>query len=891
MENDGAAPADREGDGDAPCSGHRRLPRRPAPLVYDLRLDVDPEQPTFAGEVTIALALDDGRAHLDLHAERLEITGTTVIQAGVSRAATTESSPNGGLRVHLPPGTTAGEVQLVLTFEGPLDEVPEGLYRVREGGVAYVYTQFEPLSARRCFPCFDEPGFKAPFRVRLRVPAGCTALANARCTHTATLPDGRTEAVFAQTPPLATYLVAVAVGPFDVIEGAPQRDLPPLRVVTTRGRGHLAAYALDVTPRILAWLTRWFDLPYPYDKLDLVGVPNFAAGAMENVGLVTFRERLLLLDAGAAPATDRLWAQVVIAHELAHMWFGNLVTMRWWDDLWLNEAFATWMEMACVAAVDPPLDADLEAVGEGLRVMDHDALSEARAIRQPIVDGGDVLNAFDGITYSKGAAVVRMTESWLGAQAFRDGVRQYLVRHAHGNADTADLLGALAQVSGQPVASTLVTFLDQPGLPLVEASFLPGAGAGEPGVGPGLSIRVTQRRWLPAGATTPPGPEARWHLPVSVRVGDAAGAFARVSTLLTAREGVLSVPPGAVPAGRTPTWLHPNAEEGGYYRWTLAPEAFAALLRDGWPHLTPAERLGLPEHIWALYEGARLPLSTALEALAAVASDPHRMVLTGVCAALRRFGRLVPETHRPVFATWVEGLLGPHLDRLGVLLRPDDDPPARLMRPVLLTALADAGAAPDRIAEVVASVDALLADFAHADPEVLQYALPIAAFTGDDALRARLAQAVAHAPTPAHRAAALVALGSFSEPGVAALAWSSFFTDLLRAQDFFALMRGATRCDETQHALWRFLDARFEAIAEKIGDEAAAHLPVLSAGIQDAAGRALVEACFALPARRKPGADRNLRQALEDVDRRVRLCTRSAGPFATWLEARPRTRA
>jgi alanyl aminopeptidase len=869
---------DDRGHGDPPRGGHRRLPTGPTPRGYDLFLDIDPERPWFSGEVTIAVDLDVPRPSLDLHAERLGIVRATVAQGSAPVPVATELLPHGGLRVALPPGLVPGPIRLMLVFEAHLEDVPEGLYRVREGDDAYVYTQFEPLSARRCFPCFDEPGFKAPFRVRLRVPADCTALANARCVETSTLSDGRTEVTFAETPPLATYLVAVAVGPFDVVEADPVAGQPPLRVVTTRGRGHLSGYALSVTPRILAELTRWFDLPYPYDKLDLVGVPNFAAGAMENVGLVTFRERLLLLDAAAAPATDRLWAQVVIAHELAHMWFGNLVTMRWWDDLWLNEAFATWMEMACIAAVDPPLDADLEAVAEGLRVMDHDALSEARAIRQPIVDGGDVLNAFDGITYGKGAAVVRMTEAWLGARVFGDGVRQYLVRHAHGNADTADLLNALTQVSGQPVASTLVTFLDQPGLPLIEAHLETGAG--------GPALRLRQRRWLPSGAPAPGGPEARWHLPVTVRVGDDAGAFGLVSTLLTTREAVVPVPASAVPPDRAITWVHPNADEAGYYRWTLAPEAFGALLREGWPHLKPVERLGLPEHLWALAEGGRLPIDTALEALTQVARDPHRMVLTGVCATLRRFARLVPPASREAFADWVGALLGPHLERVGVLPRADDDPAARLLRPVLVTALADAGAASEAIDHLTAAVGPLLDDFARADPEVLQYALPIAAWSGDEGLRERLRAAVGHAPTPAHRAAALIALGSFSEPSVAAGAWACFFTDLLRAQDFFALMRGATRRDETQHALWRFVDAHFAPIAEKIGDEAAAHLPALSGGVEDAAGRALVEHCFDAPERRKPGTERNLRQALEDIDRRIRLRARSAAPLAAWLAAR-----
>ena len=852
--------------------GHQRLSGTVRPTAYALALEIDPRSDRFAGTVEIRVGLLGETTSIDLHAEHLDIAGASFERDGLTTPLAHTSGAHGALRLTLPAPVAAGDATLKLSFSGALDEVPEGLYRVREGDAWYAYSQFEPLSARRCFPCFDEPGYKAPFRVRLRTPSDMLALANSQCVATRDSGDGDLEFEFAETPPLATYLVAFAVGTFDVVSAPADACAGvPLRIVTTRGRGHLTGFALERTPRILASLTAWFGQPYPYDKLDLVGVPNFAAGAMENVGLVTFRERLLLLDAERAPANDRLWALVVIAHELAHMWFGNLVTMRWWDDLWLNEAFATWMEMACIAEVDPALEAHLEAVQEGLRVMDHDSLQEARAIRQPIADGGDVVNAFDGITYSKGAAVVRMTEQWLGMAAFRDGVRQYLVRHAHGNAETTDLLTALSQVSGQPVAETLVTFLDQPGLPILDVSLatLPDGAAG---------VHLSQRRYLPEGEAVTGTVTPRWHVPVVLRVGDAAGELGRGPCLLTTP--TLQIPLALPPSPRTPTWIHPNADEGGYYRWNLPPALLEALLREGAGHLSAAERVGLPEHVWALLEADLLPLPVALGAFEHIARDDHRLVLSGLCAALRRLSRLAPPGP---WSEFVGRLLQPHVRRLGVLPRPTDTDSDRLLRPVLVTAAADAGALPADTAALAAATMPLLADPVAADPEILQYALPIAAWQGGTALRETLIEALRHAPTPAHRAAALTALGGFGDPAVAEGAWQLFFTDALRAQDFFGLMRGATRRELTQAAMWAWIDRHYDAIAEKIGDEAAAHLPMLTAGFADSAGRAAAEAFFDAPARRKPGTERNLCQALEDVERRIRLRDRLAGPLARWL--------
>jgi alanyl aminopeptidase len=853
-----------------PRSGHNRLPAGLRPERYRLRLRLDPASDHYSGRVEIDV-LNTGAApaeEIALHAEALVFDSATLIIDGTRRDVSPLLGPQGALTLPCEPPLPAGaNVTVELSFLGQMTEVPEGLYRVQEADAWYAFTQFEPLSARRCFPCFDEPDFKAAFSVRLEVPRGLVALSNAPTMRIDAFTDFDVHH-FAETAPISTYLVAFAVGTFDVVEANPHPDdleAVPLRVVTTRGRGHLAQYALERTPRILDALSRWFGLPYPYEKLDLVGVPNFAAGAMENVGLVTFRERLVLLDADEAPANDRLWAQVVIAHELAHMWFGNLVTMRWWDDLWLNEAFATWMEMDCVAQVDPGLDADVEAVAETLRVMDHDALTEARSIRQPIVDGGDVLNAFDGITYSKGAGVVRMVEAWLGRDAFREGVRAYLREHAHGNAETADLLRALARVSGQPVDEVLRTWLDQPGLPVVTARLS----------ADGLSVDLEQRRYLPDDAAS----DAWWHIPMGLRFGTADGAVHTTTVLLTTRRARF-VLPTAAPA----TWLHPNADEAGYYHWMVDAAALRGLLGPQRAGLTTAERLGLVEHLGALFESGAVAVEDYLHALDALASDTHRLVLGALCAALRKLQRLfVGPSQEADFARWVRRMLEPHLVRLGVRPKPEDGSAERLLRPLILQTLAEADADHPVHAELGDLAQTLLRDSSGGDPELAQSALVVAALRGDAAYFGALTAALRHAPTPAHRAAALAALGHAPTAALATTSLDLFLTDSLRAQDFFGLVRPTRRLDSVQDTVWAWLDAHWDAVAAKLGDEACAHLPSLAAGTHRLELATRVEHFFMPPSRRKPGLERHLRQVLEDIGRRARLHHRVVAEFERLL--------
>lgn len=856
--------------------GHKRLPVDVRPLRYALTLDLDPTSDRFRGEVNITLRFEASVDRIRLHADQLRIEEATFERDGHVSAVPFHEGENGGLEYLIPTaeGPTAegpGEASLRLVYSGPLTEVPEGVYRVREADAWYIFTQFEPISARRCFPCFDEPGFKAEYEIKVRTPKGLIALSNSPIARVEHLLEHDVHAFYA-TPPLASYLVAFAVGPFDVVDAGNTEDGVPLRIITTIGRSHLARFAVEETPAILAELTRWFGMPYPYAKLDLVGVPNFAAGAMENVGLVTFRERLLLLDVDHAPAHDRLWAKVVIAHELAHMWFGNLVTMPWWDDLWLNEAFATWMETACVHAIDPSLDIAYEAVLDSLRVMDHDALKEARAIRQPIRDGGDVLNAFDGITYSKGAAVVRMTEAWLGSDVFRLGVQRYLTAFEHGNAVTQDLIDALETASGKDVDVTLRTFLDQPGVPIISVTPIDGGG----------HARVQQWRYLPN--TRPAEPDGRWRIPLTIRYGDSSGETGRVSHLLTSADEVISLPGGAAA-----TWLHPNASEAAYCHWQLPKASLAMLAGPARIHLDLSEKIALVEHVWALLESGEIPAVDAFEATLSLAAEPHRMVLGAVAGVLRRMARLVVgPLETPALALRLNTAFAPHLSRLGHFPKTGESPADRLLRPVLIGLLADVGACPSVNAELSTWARVALRSIKDADVEVLQYALPIAAWDGDEALLDELVKALDDVPTPAHATAFLTALGSFPGPILGVRALDVFLTDRVRAQDVFTLLRPSQRRPATFQTMWTWLDRHFEVIAEKIGDEMTAHLPGLASGFSDVAGRLEAERLFADASRHKPGLDRNLRQALEDIDRRARLRACIEGPLRAHLGCDPR---
>ena len=498
-----------------PASAPARLPDTVTPTRYTLSLGISPSLERFTGVADIAVRLRETSDRIWIHGRGLQVSEVTVTPdqgEAVSAAYHVIDGEEGVALLVLERAVPAGAATIHIAYTAAYDASLEGLYRVAVGEDHYAFTQFEALAARKAFPCFDEPRWKTPYDVTLTVPQTMRAFANTRETESTDLPDGSRRVHFAVSAALPTYLVAWAVGPFDVVEGtippSAVRDRPlPFRGLAARGRGAELAYAMEHTPRIVAALETFFGTPYPFDKLDIVAVPDFAAGAMENAGLVTFRDVLLLL-AQDAPVSQRRGFAFVMAHELAHQWFGNLVTMAWWDDLWLNEAFATWMETHTIEGVFPELRPEIAELSTYVDAFDADSLASARRIRNPIQTSHDIQNAFDSITYSKGASVLAMFEHYVGPDVFQRAVRRYLAEHAGGSATGADFIGALAAESGRPeVGAALSTFLDQPGVPFVSAT--PVCEGGE------ARLELTQSRYLPLGSTA--DASLRWQVPVCAR--------------------------------------------------------------------------------------------------------------------------------------------------------------------------------------------------------------------------------------------------------------------------------------------------------------------------------------------------------------------------------------
>ncbi|MEY4580803.1 MAG: hypothetical protein RL701_5506, partial [Pseudomonadota bacterium] len=452
-----------------------RLPTQARPLAYTLELSVLPKQERFTGRTQISVELSAASDRVWLHGLDLHVSSVHAVVLGqFVRGTYRQENADGLASLHFERALPAGRHLLELRYDAAFDRKLQGLFRVDTQGESYAFTQFEALSARRAFPCFDEPGFKTPFDIWLTVERADVAVSNTRA-----LSEEQAGAYkrirFARTKPLPTYLVALAVGPLDIVESAPlparegRPEPVPLRGIATKQRGPMLGTALSMLAPMLSTLEDYFGVPYPYDKLDIVAVPDFGPGAMENAGLVTFRDSLLLLDPQRASESERRRSAFVIAHELAHQWVGDLVTMRFWDDIWLNEAFATWLQFRVLGHLHPEFNAELELVHDVQDAMLLDGRVTARMIRQPITSTHDILNAFDGITYAKGGGVIAMFERYLGGSVFQQGMQAYMREHAFGHASTEDLLQALSDAAGRDVTQPFLSFLTQPGVPLIEA--------------------------------------------------------------------------------------------------------------------------------------------------------------------------------------------------------------------------------------------------------------------------------------------------------------------------------------------------------------------------------------------------------------------------------------
>jgi puromycin-sensitive aminopeptidase len=774
-----------------------RLPRTVVPSRYELRLEPDLASARFTGEAVVRVSVHQAVAEVYLNAAELDVR-SAVFEAGPLRLEAAVGLLEAAERVRLSFARElpVGEGRLTMHFTGTLNDKLRGFYRSRYRDAAgelhwMAATQFEATDARRAFPCWDEPAFKAVFRTTLVIDPGLTAISNTQAVDSR-VAAGKRVVRFADSIPMSTYLVAFLVGRLE--EAGPVLvGQTPVRVWCVPGKARLAAFGLDVAAASLRFYEGYYDYPYPSDKLDLVAVPDFAAGAMENLGAITFRETALLLDESAATHQERERVADVVAHENAHMWFGDLVTMDWWDGLWLNEAFATFMQMLAVDAYKPVWQRWSTFGASRSAAFTVDGLHSSRPLEFPVAAPHDAEAMFDVLTYEKGASVLRMLEQYLGPDVFRDGVRAYLRKHALGNTRTGDLWESLAGASRLAVGEIMNAWIYRPGYPLLTARRQ----------GQALVLRQQKFSYLPPPAGEDP---PVWQVPVQVRVGDSE--VRRV--LLTGEEARVDLPDPNVS-------VLVNEGGHGFYRVRYETELLDRLL-DRLPGLAPIERFNLVNDAWAAVLAALTPLDEFLDLTARFRGERDRNVWTVLLGAFATLSRVLDEADRPAFQRLVRDRVGPAAAGLSWQARPGEDELTGQLRGDLLRAMGVLGDDPMTqalAARVYTAGDpsSFSAVQGAAPASVLAAAIAVVAHTGDAARFDEFVARFRAARTPQEEQRYLLALPAFRPQALVERTQAMTLDGSVRAQDAPFLMRALLLGVHSRARAWAFFQEKWEPMA------------------------------------------------------------------------------
>jgi puromycin-sensitive aminopeptidase len=780
-----------------------RLPRTVVPSRYDLRLEPDLAAATFTGQVHITVRVEQPVEEIVLNAAELRIDEASLeTAAGRLPAAVTLEESTERCRLKFARPVPPSEGRLSLTFAGTLNDQLRGFYRSRykdERGEwqPLAATQFEATDARRAFPCWDEPAFKAVFAATLVIPADLQAVSNTAVADERS-EGGKKVLRFADTIPLSTYLVAFIVGRLEATPPV-QVGRTPLRVWGVPGKGRLAGFGQAIGAFSLDFFERYYGRPYPGDKLDLVAIPDFAAGAMENFGAITFRETALLIDEASATHAEKERVADVVAHENAHMWFGDLVTMAWWNGLWLNEAFATFMEMLAVDAWKPEWQRWTTFGVSRSAALTVDGLRSTRPVEYPVAAPRDADAMFDVLTYEKGASVLRMLEQYIGPDVFRAGVRLYLDRHAFANSETTDLWRALADASRLPIPEILDGWVFRPGYPLLSARREAG------------QLVLEQQRFLyspeEGGANSGPAPaRPRWQVPVQVRITTPAGPEVR-RVLLTDAEAYLPLPPDAQS-------VLVNEGGHGFYRVRYTRELLDALVQQLPDGLAAIERFDLVNDAWAAVLAGLLPLTDYLDFTARFGGERDKNVWSVLVGSFHALNRVIAAEDRPALAALVRRRLAEPLAALGWEPRPGEDELTQQLRGDLLRAagtLGDDSAVQARAAEVFAAA----ADRPGAvDAGVLAAVIHILAHTGDSARYDDFVRRFREAKTPQEEQRYLQALGGFRPAPLVARTLVRCLDGEVRTQDAPLLLRNMLYGVDSRALTWQFVQANWERMSK-----------------------------------------------------------------------------
>ncbi len=852
------------------------LPANVKPGKYRLTLQPDLETFTFKGEQTVDIEIVEPTASIALNAMELEIGSATLRRDGSSTAARSISLDADSETATLDFGDTLppGKAQLDLEFTGVLNDKLLGFYRSeyqdQDGETRYLATtQFEPTDARRAFPCWDEPAQKATFDVTLVFADGYQAVSNTPAVEESAPAPGLRSVRFDETPVMSTYLLAFVVGDLVSVQ-ADAADGTTIGVWTTRGKENQAGFALDTSVKLLSFFNEYFGIPYPLPKLDHLAIPDFAAGAMENWGCITYRETALLVDPENSSAGTRQRVAEVVAHEMAHMWFGDLVTMEWWDDLWLNESFASWMGTKAVDWLFPDWEMWTQFVNmDTNRALSLDGLKNSHPIEQEVKNPAEVSQLFDAISYSKGGSVLRMLENFLGPEVFQGGLYRYLKANEYGNARTQDLWAALEEESGRPVTGIMDSWVKQMGYPVlqVEAARTPSD----------VQISLSQERFVYDRllGDEEPNPEV-WQVPVSISSPGEASA----STVMEDRDTVISLPA----AGPADDWYKVNSGQTGFYRVNYTS--------DDWTRLAPAisglalpatDRLGIQNDAYALSRAGLLPITQFLELAGSYAGETDASVWSDLASNLRDIEQLIAgEPVHPAYQRFGRELFGPAARRAGWTPRPEDGHLDALLRS---TVLGQSGSYNDE--ETLSQASDLFRQYLEnpeaVHPDLRGIVFSLAAQAGDRTTYEQLWNLEERTGLQEEKIRLLLAMSRFQDAGLLNDTLENSLTSRVRSQDSIMVVAGVAANPKGRAPAWEFVKNNWGEFDRRYGGGGFGLMRLVSIvnSFNTDEQRADVEKFFTdNPA---PAAERTIRQALERMRLNIRWLEQNRPALDAWF--------
>ena len=838
----------------------QRLPDTASPTHYALHFTPDLKAATFGGDETIDLTIKQPTSVLTLNSAEITYQNITLTQNGQQQSgAAKPDEAKQMVEISFPKQLQAGAAQLHITYQGILNDKLRGFYLSKGQGRNYATTQFESTDARRAFPSFDEPAYKATFDLALTIDTADTAISNGSIATDEPGPEGKHTLTFTTTPKMSTYLVAMAVGDWKCSSG--EQDGVPIRICATPDKVNLTSYALTSAKQILHFYNTYYGIKWPWKKLDVLAVPDFEAGAMENTAAIFYRESALLIDEQHASVESHVTVFDVLAHEMAHQWFGDLVTMQWWNDIWLNEGFATWMTFKPNEAVHPEWKGSMREADQTAQTLIIDARKSTRAIRQQANTPDEINELFDGIAYQKAASVLRMVENYVGPDRFRDGVNEYLKQHAYGNATAEDFWGTMTRVSGKPVDKVMASFTQQAGAPLLSFNI---SCQGAP------KIEASQQRLFSTKALFGSAPGQVWTIPVCVHTASGGSACR-----LFESKQASHVTPNCMSGSFF------NANGRGFYRTQYDPASLKALNIE---KLTPEERILLETDQWALLRAGQQSIGGYMDTLSKLSGDHEGLVLQQLLATINTMDdQLVDDSDRPQFEAWVRKTFKPQLERIGLDPVAQESPDAAVLRGELYGLLGGIGKDPQVIAKCREITDRYLQDPTSVDATLAPEALQVAADSGDAALYDKMIAALDAAKTPEQYEVLGGAITAFRQPELVKRTILYATTDKVRNQDsarFFAIPLFRP---ETRDTAWQVVQQNWQPVSSRL-TESSGGIVVNGAGsFCSPEKKQEVQSFFA----QHPvaSAERTLRQSLERIDTCNAFRAENAAGLKQWLAA------